>query len=396
MSPLHVGLITPSYAGVTGPGSGIGVHFRHLAEGLLAAGHRVTAVVPLEAGRAAADIPAHLVPAPARRPRLLGTVGRLHWQLNQWLWERERQRAAARAATTVPGVDVWETTSTDAPALRFLELTGRGPLVARVSTTATQLRETNGGAPNWIGRVHEKWERRLVRGADAVVTHSEGHRTRIGREFDLDPAAIPVIPHGIPLPAITTRRAENGTVRLLYVGRLETRKGADLLLAALDLALADRPGASAVLVGSDSGDAWRSRWRNDTPPGLRERVVFAGAVDDDTLAAHYRAADLFVAPSRYESFGLMFAEAMAWGLPVVALRAPGALDLVVDGETGLLTPPEDVPALAAALTRLLDDPALRLRLGAAARERAVARYSREEMIRASVELYRRLARPLAR
>ncbi len=103
--------------------------------------------------------------------------------------------------------------------------------------------------------------------------------------------------------------------------------------------------------------------------GLDERIRLAGAVPADALQRHYRAADLFVLASRYEGYGMAYAEALAHGLPVVGTMA-GAIPGVVPECAALLVPPEDVPALAAALRRLLSDAAARSGLARAARQAA--------------------------
>lgn len=180
----------------------------------------------------------------------------------------------------------------------------------------------------------------------------------------------------------------DGECEILFVGRLEHRKGIDLLMAALPTALMAAPQATLTLVGADRDGYWEKHWKQAAAPALRERVRFAGVVDEGALAAHYRHTDLFVAPSRYESFGLIFVEAMAQGLPVVALRAPGAADLIEDGVTGRLTPPEDAAGLAAALTALALDPAGRKRLGTAARQAVESRYSLPVLAAASAACYR--------
>src|SRR5205823_4711519 len=94
-----------------------------------------------------------------------------------------------------------------------------------------------------------------------------------------------------------------------------------------------------------------------------------------------------VVPSLREGFGMACLEAMAYGRPVVASATGGLLDLVADGETGLLVPPGDVPALRAACERLLADPELRIRLGAAARERAAERFGWPALTAQLVALY---------
>ena len=116
-APRHIGLLTPYLSGVTGLGSGIGVHFRHLADGLAAAGHRVTCLVPFEHTPASlpSDLPFQVVAAVARPSPLLPVAGRLSWQFHQWFMLRARHRAAALAAASCPGVELWETTSSDSP-----------------------------------------------------------------------------------------------------------------------------------------------------------------------------------------------------------------------------------------------------------------------------------------
>ena len=122
--------------------------------------------------------------------------------------------------------------------------------------------------------------------------------------------------------------------------------------------------------------------------GLESVVRLAGERDDvgELLAG----ADLFVLSSRSEGLPLSILEAMAAGLPVVASSVGGVPELVVEGETGLLVPPGDPHALAAAMERLLDDPALRRRLGAAGRTRVSEHFDLAVARRAHLDLYRAL------
>jgi len=156
-----------------------------------------------------------------------------------------------------------------------------------------------------------------------------------------------VIPSGVDLPERVGSEAEPPEV--LYAGRLSAEKG---VLELLDAAR----GLNLVVAG-------------DGP--LRARVPFArGFVRHDELQRLYARAAVVACPSRREGFGVACLEAMAHGRPVVATRVGGLLDLVVDGETGITVPPRDPTALRSALERLLADPELRRRLGAAGRARA--------------------------
>jgi L-malate glycosyltransferase len=121
--------------------------------------------------------------------------------------------------------------------------------------------------------------------------------------------------------------------------------------------------------------------------GIGEQVKFMGAVPHERMPAFMWGLDLFVNPSRAESFGVAALEAAASGVPVVASNVGGLPEVVADGETGLLVPAEDPAALAAALAGLIGDPARRRALGRSARERAVALYDWQACARRMEQLY---------
>ncbi len=128
-----------------------------------------------------------------------------------------------------------------------------------------------------------------------------------------------------------------------------------------------------LVIGEDSGDgiaAGGERRRLEAvagDTGLGSRVRFLGAVEHEDLADYYALADICVVPSRTETFGLVALEAQALGTPVVASAVGGLTEIVADGETGILVADREPQAFAAAIASLLDDPALRERMGEAAR-----------------------------
>jgi 2-deoxystreptamine N-acetyl-D-glucosaminyltransferase/2-deoxystreptamine glucosyltransferase len=191
--------------------------------------------------------------------------------------------------------------------------------------------------------------RRVVRAARIVIcaSHALAEDAR-----ELGAREIRVIPSGVDVPEHTGEPAEPPEV--LFVGRLSAEKGILELLQAAD-------GMTLAVAG-------------DGP--LRAQVPGAlGFVRHHELAPLYERAAVVAVPSRREGFGVVALEAMASGRPVVASAVGGLLDIVVDGATGLLVPPGDVPALRAALERLLEDGELRRRLGEAGRERAREHFS---------------------
>ena len=160
---------------------------------------------------------------------------------------------------------------------------------------------------------------------------------------------------------------------LLTVARLVRRKGIADVLDALPPLVRALPGLVYVVVGD--GPERRALLARAERLGIAANVRFVGAQAEAALAAWYAAADVFVMtprtlPPDVEGFGLVYLEAGAAGLPVVATRSGGVSDVVVDDETGLLVAEGDIPALTDALRRLLTRPDLRAQLGAAGRAQA--------------------------
>jgi phosphatidylinositol alpha-1,6-mannosyltransferase len=173
----------------------------------------------------------------------------------------------------------------------------------------------------------------------------------------------------------------------LIVGRLwasERGKGHDALVAAWREVVRHRPEAELWIVG-DGDD--RARLRDEArAAGIGERVRFFGRVSDAELGELYRRASVYAMPSRQEGFGLVYAEAMWHGTPCIGSTLDAAGEVIRDGESGLLVPYGDPAALAAALVRVLADPALRARMGEAACRRARTHFTyprfRSDLLRA--------------
>ncbi len=222
-------------------------------------------------------------------------------------------------------------------------------------------------------RLLAPFTRLMWRQAAAVTANSAG-LSALARAFAPD-LAVPVIHNGVDAglfrPDPAKPETDDAPVRLLAVGRLVAQKGVDVLLNALA-----EPGLErAVLDVVGDGD-WRARLEAQAAAlGLTDRVRFLGWLDRAELAGVYRAVDVFVLPSRDEGMPNVVLEAMASGLPVAASRVAGAEDLVAEGETGFLVPPEDAAALAAALKKLVGDAGLRAAMGARGRSRVEADFT---------------------
>ena len=177
---------------------------------------------------------------------------------------------------------------------------------------------------------------------------------------------------------IRQRIAPNGEMVVLSVGRLQTRKGHDLMIKAVrHLTRVHRRSLRYVIVG-DGPDRSKLEALVDES-AVREYVTFSGEVSAELLPHYYAASDIFVLPNRVEQtdlegFGIVFLEAAASGKPAVGGRSGGVPEAVADGVTGLLVGGTDVEELAATIARLMDSEQLRRRLGDAGRERAVREF----------------------
>ncbi|MFY1702940.1 glycosyltransferase [Micromonospora sp. WMMA1923] len=243
-------------------------------------------------------------------------------------------------------------------------------------------------APGRRGRRARRRLRAVLGRADAVVAVSEFIRDRVLAQ-GADPARTVVLPIGIRLPEPPEPAPTEWDV--VFVGRFVAKKGvADAIaaVAALPAGVAPR----CVFIGD--GPLRAAAVAEAAARGLD--AVFPGALPPAEVRRYLGRARVFLGPSRTapdgdaEGFGMVFLEAAAAGLPVVSYRHGGVPEAVVDGVTGLLAPEGELPALTEALRRLLSDPALAERLGAAGRARAVTAFDIRERTAALEGLYDRL------
>jgi phosphatidylinositol alpha-1,6-mannosyltransferase len=197
----------------------------------------------------------------------------------------------------------------------------------------------------------------------------------------LKPGNVAVVPLGIDLNVwdalcSSAPPRQNGRPTILSVARQYPRKNTELLISSMPVVLGEVPDAYLRIVGG--GPMLPVLRKQVESMGLEKSVVFTGELaTDDEVRMEFFKADVFALPSLQEGFGLVFLEAMAAGLPVVAARAAATPEVVPDGEVAILFRPGDVGALADALIHLLKNEKLRKQMGRAGRNR-VRRYSREE------------------
>lgn len=331
---MHIAFLD-SWIQSSAEGSGTAVGIGGLVEALRARGHQVTRVAPVQL-----------------RPRTL-TLRRLLFNLK--LSARWRpQSYDLVVGTDVDGV-FWSSRRGDVPYV-----------VAIKGVIAEELQHER-GRTRLLFQALARLEAHNARHADVVLADSAYCRDAIVRHYGIPAGRIRQVSEGIDLArwqriaAQTPHHSDGSTI--LCVARQYPRKHVADLLRALPRVRHAVPSAHAVIVGD--GPEHASLRALAAELGLGDAVQFLGAIaDDDEVARWYRHADLFCLPSVQEAFGIVFLEAMASRLPVVATRAAAIPEVVPDGRAGLLVPPGNVDALAVALTALLRDRVRREAYGA--------------------------------
>jgi len=228
---------------------------------------------------------------------------------------------------------------------------------------------------------------------DAKICVSEASRDLIGRYF---PGEYTIIPNGIDVQQFGDPRVplldrfNDGRPNILFVGRLEKRKGFRYLLEAYTRIVQEVPNVRLIVAGAYE--------KEDKEPFVRyayehhlTSVRFVGRVSTEELPSYYRTCDVFCAPSTgFESFGIVLLEAMAAGKPIVATNIAGYRSVLEDGQEGLLVEPENETSLAEAIVRLLRNPVLRHQMGEQGRRKA-ARYDWPIVARQVLQVYQTLS-----
>jgi glycogen(starch) synthase len=381
---MKIGICSDGYPGLTAAG-GIATYTRELAHGLCALGHEV-----------------HVLTAGLPSATVQDGPVRVHWTRADYFPIVERLLPGSGMCYYIGqtmkrlvgdhGLEVVEFANHEGTGLWY-SMRRQAPLVVRLHTSSFEAGHINGNIADREVRWDVRRERWLALAADRLVTHSEAHRQRMAAELAIDSRRIAVVPHGISIDRSFERAPRaSGELTVVFLGRMENRKGTIDLLKAAPEVLREVPETRFILIGADRphcpGGRTHARYIDDEFPGeVRSRITLAGRLPDEEVSRWLQTADLFVAPSLYESFGLVFLEAMRWGTPVVGTTAGGIPEVVEDGESGVLVPPSRPGELARAIVGLLRNEDRRRRIGEAGRRRVETVFSVDRMARQAAELY---------
>jgi glycogen(starch) synthase len=246
---------------------------------------------------------------------------------------------------------------------------------------------------NWDGiRFQLALERFAIRRADFILAASVERVAHYGATFHVAPSRIGSLPYGIDMSRFSPRNLQQSLdgdkVSVLYLGRVERRKGCDVLFDALRMAHLHIPTARTTFVGPVAADM-----KEDFDTFLRETeswVEYAGAVPQDEVVTYLQRSDVIVLPSRFETLPRVLIEALAAGVPQIATPVNGIPEIVENGVTGILVDPLTSDALAEAIQRLCVSPALRATMAQKSRARALAKFDLDRVMPVQVEVYRTL------
>ena len=404
---LNICIVTTAYPPVI---DGFSTYTRDLAVSLTKLGHSVT-VVWADSSGAVSGAPSDSCTLGVRVVRFepaLDVIGRLlcrvtgssrfgqSYQIYRILRRYQRERP----------FDVIEFSNWHAPAAAH-SLFKLAPQVLRITTTIHQVAPSFPGS-NGDAKAQRREQRAVkklaclealtVRRSDIIIAPTSGHLNAIaeGSGLRLEDHRLRIIPFGVNISdrrPTMFQRTDKQICRLLFVGRLSQRKGFDVLIAALPHIITKaKTEVVMTIIGEDvRTPAGVSTWEalsSSLDDAVRRRIEYLGAVTDEERDDNYRNCDLFIAPSRYESFGLMYIEAMSYGIPAIGCRTGGIPDVIDHGITGLLVEPDNAPALAAAALQLVNDPEQRRRMGTLAQCSVARRFTCEQTAQATLDAYR--------
>jgi glycosyltransferase involved in cell wall biosynthesis len=402
---MRVCLISREYPPDTGWG-GIATFTKHLAHGLKQLGHDVEVIALADGPAKLADddgIPVHRV-APYVVPGDLGVVSmcmpysRTVLKCVSALWQKFVQLHQQHPFDVV-----------DTP-----ELLGEGiypavtrclPLVIRLYTPHSKFmaEQLHNITASFDHQFVAMLERVAMLSADALTSPSEDLAEFVAKDLNYPQDQIAIIRNPIDCrtfcPDGDRALEDTAEQRVLFVGRLEERKGVNYLVHAIPAVLQACPNTQFVIIGADTINA--ADGQHSVLNQLRDflarhqsldKVKFITRVGLSELPSYYRSADVCVVPSVYDNSPYTCLEAMACGRPVIGTSAGGTKEYVLHGHSGLIVPPRDSESLSAAIITLLKDGKSRLQMGQSARQRVVDHFQGKEIARQTVGVYQKAIR----
>jgi glycogen synthase len=377
---------------------GIATFTKTIAETLAAMGHIVHVItlgsdsnrVDFESGVWVHRI---LVQKITRRPALKLSIPEFIWN-----WSATALKECRRIETH-RSIDLVEAPIWDCEGIAFL-LEGHWPLITSLHTTLhfwldskPHLRKNRSWMSS-LGNPVLQLEKKMMTQSHAIRANSQAIKQAIETAYQFKfNDTLHVIPHGLPkIPTPQIPKRKNG-IEILFVGRFEHRKGIDILLQVIPDLLSAYKDVTFRLIGNDqlpdeNGYFVKHQFiKTHQQAAWLSRVYFSGEITEQALQAAYLSCDLFVAPSRFESFGLIYLEAMRAGKPVIGCNVGGIPEVVSHEKNGLLVPPDDAAALMQAIVWMIEHPLEREHMGKVSKQLFEHQFTLDKMGYRTLQLY---------
>ncbi len=379
---MKIALLSNEYPPETAFG-GISTYVSYLARGLVQGGHEVTVVsLSLDGDKEGDDEGVRVIRLARPSWPLLSAFG--------WEW-----RAAERLERLVreEAYEIIEAPAWTGQAFFYRRRFG-APLILRLMTPYPKATEF-GSRPGLLRRVKTSFmERHTLGKATLLLSLSKSIGDEYVKLYGVDPTKIRLAPIGIPQPKNLDIKTDPNLI--LFLGRLEPRKGVDLLIQAMPAVWSAVPSARLTLVGKDqplapNGVTYGAWVKEMFSAEEVSKILFTGFVSDQEREKYLARCALLVAPSRYESFGLIYLEAMSYGKPVIATHNGGADSIISDGENGFLSDLLST-SLAENIIRMLTDKMLAHSMGQKSQEIFNSKFTTTKMVDTTLKYYQEALR----
>ncbi|OGX20175.1 MAG: hypothetical protein A2Y00_07030 [Omnitrophica WOR_2 bacterium GWF2_43_52] len=289
-------------------------------------------------------------------------------------------------------------------------LFGNVPLVIRLHSSFKEIIKAYGWPFTLDRKLSCFMEDSAIIRSDLITCSTKICAQSMAEEAGIDVRRIAVIPLGVMLPDIQEERLgdnyeDDETLRVLFVGRLERRKGVHILMQAIPRILEEMPHAHFTFIGRDTfinaknsaftgskKESFREFLLKDFPQRMKGNLHFLGFAEEAELRHYLRNCHFLVAPSLYETFGFIYIEAMSYGKPVIGCKVGGVSEVIIDQKTGIVVPPADSNALAQAIAYLLKNKQVRVKMGQAAFEHVKNNFICDTMIERTLNAYKEVLR----
>lgn len=394
---MRICLISAEYPPETGFG-GIGTYTYNLAHGLTKKGHSVTVITKaLTSEKVYKDKKVKVYRIFDKKVPFKGftrITNLLSLQGFSYYWHSYSVFSKIKKIASVEGdFDIIEGPLWDGECVAY-DKSVNSPLVIRLQTPIFKSREIL-NLPQF--KVLEFIEKKSLDKASKIIAISKSISSLISNQYEIPKTKIKLCYLGIDNPKVKTPVFKKNSYKLLYVGRLEKRKGTIEFINSLPGILKQNKKITVDIVGKDIPQApgetnFKNYFQTVVPGDSRNRVNFHGFVDDKKLKVFYKNCDVFIAPSRYESFGLIFLEAFLYGKPVIGTKVGGIPEIVKKGKTGILVKVNNESEITHAVLKIFSNQNLRKTLGQNAFRDVRENFSVSKMVDTTLKIYNETAR----